>query len=311
MIGVEVSSGGGRATAHGRRQVVDVPVAPFWGARELRIDWRALDQLLPFVDRNVLFRHHWGYRGGDLANKADWDAMVASVLEPRLLELWRDAKVRRWLEPVGAYGYFPARASGDSVVVFDPAAYAAGAREADLPVAATFSFPRQRDDGSLRTRDQLCISDYFRDGSDGAYDVIVFQVVTAGRKAGDHAQALMARGEYDVGVKVHGVAAAVAEGFAEWINGRVRRELGVEAPRGRRYSWGYGACPDVAGQAPLPRLLPAVTGSMGMTLTAGFQWDPEQSTAAFIVHHPQATYFHVLEKGGDVPLDDVDGKYNL
>lgn len=305
MSGDGAWQGGGRA---GAIAIVDVPVAPFWGAREVRIDWRALDQLLPFVDRNVLFRHHWGYRGAGVAAKADWDAMAATELEPRLLELWRDAKVRRWLEPAASYGYFPARASGDSVVVFDPAAFASGAREADLPAAATFSFPRQRDDGSPRTRDQLCIADYFRDGSDGAYDVIALQVVTAGRKAGDHAQALMARGEYDLGLKVHGVASAVAEGFAEWINGRVRRELGVGAPRGRRYSWGYGACPDVAGQAPLPELLPAVTRSMGMTLTAGFQWDPEQSTAAFIVHHPQATYFHVLDRPGDAPLDGVEGE---
>jgi hypothetical protein len=45
-----------------------------------------------------------------------------------------------------------------------------------------------------------------------------------------------------------------------------------------------------------------------MTLTAGFQWDPEQSTAAFIVHHPQATYFHVLDRPGDAPLDGVEGE---
>jgi 5-methyltetrahydrofolate--homocysteine methyltransferase len=284
-----------------------VPTPPFWGAREVRVDWRALDQLLPFVDRNVLFRHHWGYRKPGMS-KADWDAMARSDLEPLLASLWRDAKVRRWLEPMGTYGYFPCRARGDSVVVFDAAAFASGAREGDLPVVAAFGFPRQTDDGSPRTRDRLCISDYFVDGHDGAYDIIALQVVTAGRKAGDHAQALMAGAEYDRGLKVHGIASAVAEGFADWLNARVRTELGLVAPRARRYSWGYGACPDVSDQASLVRLLPAVTGSMGMTLTAGFQWDPEQSTAAFIVHHPQATYFNVLERPDDAPLDGIEGE---
>jgi 5-methyltetrahydrofolate--homocysteine methyltransferase len=301
--------GGGRP---GAIAVVDVPAAPWWGERVVRIDWRALDQLLPFVDRNVLFRHHWGFKG--LAKSA-WDALAASELEPALQALWRDAKVRRWLEPAGAYGYFPVRATRESLLVFDPLAYAAGAREADLSAVASFMFPRQPDDRTPRTRDRLCIADYFRDGRDGSYDVIALQVVTAGRKAGDHAQALMGAGEYDRGLRVHGVASGVAEGFAEWLSVRIRRELGLTTPagggsatlRGRRYSWGYGACPNLEDQAALVRLLPSVTTSLGMDFTAGHQWDPEQSTAAFVVHHPQATYFHVLERKGDAPLDDTDG----
>lgn len=277
-----------------------VPVPPFWGARVVRIDWRALDQMLPYLDRNVLFRHHWGYRG---LPRPEWDALARTELEPRLQAIWRDAKVRRWLEPAAAYGYFPVRAVGDTLSVFDATAYAAGAREGDLPVAATFTFPRQKDDGTPRTRDRLCISDYFLDGTDGAYDVIALQVVTAGRKAGDHAQALMAGGEYDLGLKVHGVAAASAEGFADLLNGRVRRELATGADRCKRYSWGYGACPDLADQRALERLLPVA--SVGVSLTVGFQWDPEQSTAAFVVHHPQATYFNVLDRAPDQSLDDA------
>ena len=311
MSGETAWQGGGRP---GAIAVVDVPTAPWWGERVVRIDWRALDQLLPFVDRNVLFRHHWGFRG---LPKPEWDALAAAELEPALHALWRDAKLRRWLEPAGAYGYFPVRAVGDSLMVFDPTAFSAGAREADLPVAASFSFPRQRDDRTPRTRDRLCIADYFRDGRDGSYDVIALQVVTAGRKAGEHAQALMGAGEYDRGLRVHGIASVVAEGLAEWLSVRIRRELGLVgsgpseavdgasgAFRGRRYSWGYGSCPDLEDQAPLVRLLPSVTSALGMDFTAGHQWDPEQSTAAFVVHHPQATYFHVLERSGDVALDD-------
>lgn len=298
----------------------DVPVPPFWGAREMRIDWRGLDQLLPHVDRNTLFRHHWGYRG---IPRVEWDLLARTDLEPRLQSLWRDAKLRRWLEPAGAYGYFPVQADGDTLRVYSPPApadldkldnglpIALDKLDRRLEVAAVFTFPRQTDDGTPRTRDRLCIADYFRTVASGEFDVLAVQVVTAGQRAGDHAQALMARGEYDQGLKVHGIAASVAEGMADLLNVRVRTELGLTAgglvaERGKRYSWGYGACPDLSDQVGLVSLMPEVVARLGVSLTTAFQWDPEQSTAAFIVHHPQATYFNVLDRPGDAPLDDVE-----
>jgi 5-methyltetrahydrofolate--homocysteine methyltransferase len=84
-----------------------------------------------------------------------------------------------------------------------------------------------------------------------------------------------------------------AEGTAEYVNQRVRRELGVVAPRGLRYSWGYPACPDVEQHGTLFRLLP-VESAIGVKLTSAFQLDPEQSTAALVVHHPAAKYFSVV-----------------
>ena len=64
----------------------------------------------------------------------------------------------------------------------------------------------------------------------------------------------------------------------------------MEGSRGLRYSWGYPACPDVEQHEVLFRLLP-VKETIGVGLTAGFQLDPEQSTAALVVHHPAAKYF--------------------
>ncbi len=61
---------------------------------------------------------------------------------------------------------------------------------------------------------------------------------------------------------------------------------------GKRYSWGYPACPDLDDHALLFRLLPAEE-KLGMTLTPAFQLVPEQSTAAIVVHHPDAKYYSV------------------
>ena len=62
--------------------------------------------------------------------------------------------------------------------------------------------------------------------------------------------------------------------------------------RGKRYSWGYGACPDLEDHAQLFKLLPAEE-ALGMELTSAYQLIPEQSTAAILVHHPQAKYYAV------------------
>jgi 5-methyltetrahydrofolate--homocysteine methyltransferase len=70
---------------------------------------------------------------------------------------------------------------------------------------------------------------------------------------------------------------------------RIRRELGVSGAQGKRYSWGYGACPDLDDHAVVFKLLP-VEEALGMTLTSAYQLVPEQSTAALIVHHPDAKY---------------------
>jgi 5-methyltetrahydrofolate--homocysteine methyltransferase len=87
-----------------------------------------------------------------------------------------------------------------------------------------------------------------------------------------------------------------AEATAEWLHRRIRRELGIPGGRGKRYSWGYGACPDLEDHQQLFSLLPAEQ-ALGMELTSAFQLIPEQSTAAVLVHHPQAKYYAVRTAG--------------
>lgn len=280
----------------------------------ITIDPRHLDTLLPYLDRNTLFRHHWGYRPildpepvlpsqRAVARKQEWERMLVRELEPELQRLWRDAKREGWLRPSAAFGIFPVQADGDVLIVYDPVAFIEGARGTSLPVRSRFSFPRQPEDDSPRNKGRLCLADYFRPIESGEYDTAGFQVVTAGAIASQTAAMLQRNDEYDRGFKVHGLAATVAEAMAEFIQLRIQLAMGVPKGQGLRYSWGYLACPDIADQVKVLDLLPRANSELGIALTSGFQFDPDQTTAALVVHHPDAIYFAVL--GGDAITDET------
>jgi 5-methyltetrahydrofolate--homocysteine methyltransferase len=355
------SAGPGRPTTDEAVRVVrrspavrdaPVPAPPFWGYRTVEIPWRALEQLLPFVGRNELFRGRWGYT---IHDRQEWARLVETELEPRLRALWQDAKIKRWLAPRAIYGYFPVQADGDDLVVYDPHAddrrpkspapppvLGAGGSPAGAPAPppgrgagppvrgagptadgpssgrpsavggrrelVRFTFPRQPADGTKRNEERLCLADYFRPVESGEVDVAAFQVVTVGHAASEQVDRLRAAGEYTRSYEVHGVSVQAAEAMAEYVHAIVRRELQIGADQGKRYSWGYPACPDLADHAKLFQILPVADG-IGVTLTEAFQLVPEQSTAALVVHHLQAKYFSVLaaasvppERG---PTDDV------
>jgi 5-methyltetrahydrofolate--homocysteine methyltransferase len=185
------------------------------------------------------------------------------------------------------YGLFPVQAQGNDLIVYDPDAYAADATTREI---ARFHFPRQEG------RERLCIADYFRSVQSGDVDVVGFQIVTVGDAASERFQSLQAAGEYTEAFYVHGLSVETAEAVAEWMHRRLRQELGVPAGQGKRYSWGYGACPDLEDHGQLFKILPAER-ELGMQLTSAYQLTPEQSTAAIIVHHPQAKYYAVRGEG--------------
>jgi 5-methyltetrahydrofolate--homocysteine methyltransferase len=182
------------------------------------------------------------------------------------------------------YGFFPVQTEGNDLIVYDPAAYQSDG--ASLREIARFHFPRQEG------RERLCLADYFRSTQSSDVDVVALQVVTVGDAATQRFDALQRAGEYTEAFYSHGLAVEAAEATAEWMHRRIRRELGISGSQGKRYSWGYGACPDLDDHAVVFKLLPAAE-SLGMTLTSAYQLVPEQSTAALIVHHPEAKYYAV------------------
>jgi len=286
-VGKDTSAG----TAGGQRSDVTadnpVPAAPFFGARTLTDI--PLDEVFSVLDLDELYRLQWGARGSG----PEFEGTVKKEFEPTLARLKESAKREGWLQPQAVYGFFPIQSDGNDLVVYDPEAYAADGTTREL---ARFHFPRQEG------RERLCIADYFRSTSSADVDVVAFQIVTVGDKATERFQTLQNAGEYTEAFYVHGLAVETAEAVAEWLHRKLRHDLGVPAGQGKRYSWGYGACPDLEDHAQLFTILPAER-ELGMELTSAFQLIPEQSTAAIVVHHPQAKYYAVRGEGASAAPD--------
>ncbi len=258
------------------RAAEHVPTPPFWGPRVL--DRVAPEDVAPYLDRNALFRGRWGGK----AHGEEFARLVKEDFEPRLADLLRRMRLERTLQPRAIYGYFPCWSEGDALVVLDPTDHS---RE-----MARFDFPRQP------AGERLCLADYFapRD-SRPIPDIVAFQVVTMGQRATEQIDALQAKGEYATAYYLHGLSVQMAEAMADYVNARIRTELGFDDPEScRRYSWGYPAIPDLEDHAKLFTLLP-IADSIGVTITESFQFVPEQSTAALVVHNPAAVYFSVRE----------------
>ncbi|MGH7602536.1 MAG: methionine synthase [Gemmatimonadaceae bacterium] len=258
-----------------------IPSPPFWGTRVIRDV--PLDEVFDLLDLDELYRLQWGARGsGD-----QYKATVKNEFEPALKRLKNDAKKSGWIKPEVVYGYFPAQSQGNDVIIYDPAAYSSDG--GSLREIARFHFPR------MIGRERLCLADYIRSVDSGEVDVVPLQIVTVGNEATKRFEELQGKNEYTEAFYSHGLSVETAEAVAEWAHRRVRKELGV--PSGKRYSWGYGACPDLDDHATVFRLLPA-REALGMDLTEAFQLMPEQSTAAVIIHHPEAKYYAVRGSAG-------------
>jgi 5-methyltetrahydrofolate--homocysteine methyltransferase len=260
------------------RTDVPIPEPPFWGVRDVDVD---LDEVFPYLDRHVLFKLHWGGRG---VKGEEWERLVQNDFQPRLERMWRE---QDYLQPRARLGYFPAAADGNELVVYDPDE---PERELERLV-----FPRQP------KHDRICLTDFFRPIDSGERDVVALQGVTVGPEVTELIQRLETEGEFAEQLFTHGLGVQAAEGLAEWLHSEIRRQLGIDPDQGRRYSWGYPACPDQSEHEKVWRLLGLE--EIGMTLSDGYAVMPEQSTVAIVAHHPQAVYFGM--KSGFVPKDKV------
>jgi 5-methyltetrahydrofolate--homocysteine methyltransferase len=259
---------------------VDVPVPspPFWGVRQLDVP---MDEVYRHLDTHVLFKLHWGGRG---VKGEDWLRLVRDDFQPRLERMWRE---QTYLHPRALLGYFPCNSDGNELIVWDPDA--PGSRELER-----FVFPRQP------RHDRICLADFFRplrSAHPPAVDVVAIQAVTAGDEVTELTARLEREGEFAEQLFVHGLGVQTAEGIAEWLHARARVELEIAPTQGRRYSWGYPACPEQSEHEKVFRLLGAE--SIGLRLSSGYAVEPEQSTLAIVAHHPQAVYFGM--KSGFLP----------
>ncbi len=250
--------------------IVEPPEPPFWGLKEIHdID---IDDVYPCMDISSLYRLSWGIRK---TKKPDYEKIVKETFEPLRLELQKEAKEKGYLVPKAIYGYFPCKSFGEDIVIFDP--------QDRERVLANMHFPRQKG------KKHLSLADYIRND---IFDIIPLQIVTVGSKASEITGTMDKTGEYTKGYYIHGLSVEAAEGLAEYLHRHIRAELGLDPGRGLRYSHGYPACPDLSDNKTLLDLLEAEK-RIGVTITEAFQFVPEQTTGALIIHHPNAEYFSV------------------
>jgi len=260
---------------------------PFLGSRV--VTEIPLRDLFAYLNETALFRTRWQFHRGK-GPRDGFDALLRDHVRP-IYERWKArCEAERILEPRVVYGYFPCQAAGDDLAVYAP--------DGRTP-AVRFTFPRQA--GGRR----LCISDFFADEASGRMDVLGVMLVTVGRRASEMSRRLFEAHSYTDYLYLHGLSVEAAEALAEYWHRRMREELGIagmDSPelsrifrqeyRGSRYSFGYPACPDLEDQAKLFTLLEPER--IGVELSEEFQLDPEQSTSAIVVHHPEAKYFNLV-----------------
>ena len=264
----------------------DTPVftPPFLGPRVAK--GVSLDEIAGYINETALFRNQWQFRpeGGEP------DDEFKNRIRPQLRAELDTAKSEGWLVPAVAWGYFPVNAEGDDLVVWTD--------DERRTERLRFHFPRQQKDRFL------CIADFFRSVDSGDADYAGFHIVTVGAAATERERELFAANHYQDYLMCHGLSVEMTEALAELWHRRIREEWGFadeDGPslaglfrqqyRGSRYSWGYPACPDLEDQEKLVDLLDAA--AIGVVLTEEFQLEPEQSTSAIIVPHPEAKYFVV------------------
>lgn len=269
----------------------DIPAPPYFGSRvRTDFDMRAIFE---FINELTLFSTQWQFKKGGV-KPADHAKQIDEVAKPALARLKEFCLNENVLRPAVTYGFFPAASAGTKLTVY------ADDRRTPRQV---FDFPRQ-DHGEF-----LCLSDYVEPLKDGeAVDCVAFMAVTMGREVTRVAHEWYTAGKYQDYLYLHGLGVECAEALAEYFHRELRREWGIGGDdarevrklfkghyRGNRYSFGYPACPALEDQKQLFELIDPTR--IGVTLSEQFQLEPEQSTTAIVLHHPDAKYFNVTKLG--------------
>ena len=280
------------------RRDIPIPKPPFWGARV--VDDLELDEVFRYVNETALIRGQWRVVKGSTSEE-EYRRLLETQVLPDYNALKEKARREKLLVPQVVYGYFPCQSEGNDLVVYQLPSNPNPKSAIPNPQFEEwlrFTFPRQASDR------HLCIADYFASVDSGIIDVLACHVVTVGKRASEYSRGLYESNSYKDYLYFHGLSVESAEALAELWHKRIREELGIadgdaseikrlfsQGYKGSRYSFGYQACPNLEDQVKLFELLNPE--KIGVYLTEGFQMEPEQSTSAIIVHHPQARYFTI------------------
>jgi 5-methyltetrahydrofolate--homocysteine methyltransferase len=263
---------------------VDLPIPPApYLDRKVR-DVPHLAEVWSYINPYMLYGRHMGFKG-------NFEKLLAER-DPKALDLFHNMEeVKKdalgWMKVRAVWQFFEAERDGNAIHLFAPGASSP---------THTFSFQRQA------KSDGLCLSDYVVDGSEGVRDHIALFVCTAGDCVRAHSNAAKEAGEFFKAHAMQALAIETAEGCAEWLHRRIREDWGFPDPpsmtmqerftsryRGKRYSFGYPACPNLDDQQGIWKLLRPE--EIGVALTEGMMMEPEASVSALVFHHPDCAYF--------------------
>ena len=263
---------------------IKIPTPPFWGTRV--VTDIELNSVYEFLTESVLFHRRWGYQKGKLP-RAEYEELIEKIVKPEFESLKLRCRAEHLLQPQVIYGYFQCNSAGDEVIIFEPDT------EREL---TRFYFPRQKKT-PFRS-----IADYILPIELSKRDVLPLQIATVGKIASQESQRLYQANAYREYLLFHGFSVETAEALAEYWHQQIRLELKIaekngadikdlvaQKYRGKRFSFGYPSCPSLSENRKLLQLLDSAR--IGVSVTAGEQMVPEQTTSAFIIHHPQAKYF--------------------
>ena len=268
------------------RADIPIPAAPYLDRKVREVP--NLPEIWSYINPYMLYGRHLGFKGNFEKLLAERDA--------KALKLYHEveevkAEAARYMKVKAVWQFFEAERDGTAVRLFAPGVQS--------PIH-TFQFGRQpRADG-------LCLSDYVLDAEEGRRDHLALFVVTAGDRVREESERAKQAGEFFKAHALQALAIESAEGCAEWLHRRIREDWGFPDPptmtmqerftsryRGKRYSFGYPACPNLDDQQGMWKLLHPE--EIGVELTEGMMMEPEASVSALVFHHPDCAYFTASE----------------
>jgi len=263
---------------------IEIPTPPFWGTRI--VTDIELNSIYEFLTESVLFHSRWGYQKGKLPRE-EYEALIEKIVKPEFESLKLRCRAEHLLQPQVIYGYFQCNSADEEVIIFEPDT------EREL---TRFYLPRQQ------KAPYHSIADYILPIESGKRDVLPLQIATVGKIASRESHRLYQANAYKEYLLFHGLSVETAEALAEYWHQQIRLELKIaenngadikelvaQKYRGKRFSFGYPSCPNLTENRKLLQLLDSAR--IDVSVTAGEQMVPEQTTSAFIIHHPQAKHF--------------------
>ena len=268
------------------RTSIPIPAAPYL-ERRIR-EMPHLAEVWSYINPYMLYGRHLGYKG-------NFETALAARDE-KALELFHNVEevkqeAARFMKVKAVWQFFEAERDANSIHLFAPGA---------ASPLHTFRFGRQR------REDGLCLSDYILGPEDGRRDHLVLFVVTAGACIRERSEEFKQSGAFFKAHAIQALGIETAEGAAEWLHRRIREDWGFPDPptltmhdrftsqyRGKRYSFGYPACPNLDDQQGIWSLLHPE--EIGVHLTEGMMMEPEASVSALVFQHPDCAYFTAEE----------------